>query len=159
MNKIDVLSKVYSIISHLLSVDIDEISKATYLKDVGADSLDEVELIMKFEKEFCTSIEDREVCPDNETVSINEIVNIICKNLNIPYNKNNYSSSVINDAKKLYNNHYNTFSHQNSIQIRKQCAIKASIVTCNFLLDNKICQDSILGKHFNQIKSYLGQLI
>lgn len=77
MNKIDVLSKVYSIISDLLLIDIDEISKATYLKDIGADFLDEVELITKFEKEFCISIEDREICPDNKTVSINEIVNII----------------------------------------------------------------------------------
>ena len=54
-------SKVYSIIEEKLGVNEDEISRdASFTDDLGADSLDTVELIMEFEKEFDITIPDEE---------------------------------------------------------------------------------------------------
>lgn len=51
--------KVKKIIVDKLGVDLSEISKeASFTNDLGADSLDTVELIMEFEKEFDISIPD-----------------------------------------------------------------------------------------------------
>jgi acyl carrier protein len=49
----DILSKVKEIIVNELSVDEAQITtEARFIEDLGADSLDTVELIMKFEEEF-----------------------------------------------------------------------------------------------------------
>ena len=54
-------SNVYSIIEEKLGVDESEISRdASFTDDLGADSLDTVELIMEFEKEFDITIPDEE---------------------------------------------------------------------------------------------------
>ncbi len=55
----DVKSKVMSIIVDKLGVAEDEVTtEANFTNDLGADSLDTVELIMEFEKEFNIAIPD-----------------------------------------------------------------------------------------------------
>lgn len=55
----DVKSKVVSIIVDKLGVEESEVSnEASFTNDLGADSLDTVELIMEFEKEFNIAIPD-----------------------------------------------------------------------------------------------------
>ncbi|MCW9706737.1 acyl carrier protein [Fodinibius salsisoli] len=57
----DVESKVKSIIVDKLGVDEEEVTHdANFTNDLGADSLDTVELIMEFEKEFDISIPDED---------------------------------------------------------------------------------------------------
>lgn len=53
--------KVKSIIVEQLGVDGEEVtSEASFVEDLGADSLDTVELIMAFEEEFGVEISDEE---------------------------------------------------------------------------------------------------
>lgn len=64
----DIENSVYSIIEEKLGVDGSEISRdASFTDDLGADSLDTVELIMEFEKEFDITIPDEEA-EDIQTV-------------------------------------------------------------------------------------------
>jgi acyl carrier protein len=57
----DVEAKVKSIIVDKLGVDESEVvADANFTNDLGADSLDTVELIMEFEKEFDISIPDED---------------------------------------------------------------------------------------------------
>jgi acyl carrier protein len=54
-----IAEKVKSIIVDKLGVDVAEVvHEASFANDLGADSLDTVELIMEFEKEFNISIPD-----------------------------------------------------------------------------------------------------
>jgi acyl carrier protein len=53
--------RVKSIIVEQLGVDADEVTlDASFVEDLGADSLDTVELIMAFEEEFAIEISDDE---------------------------------------------------------------------------------------------------
>ena len=55
----DIASRVKAIIVDKLGVDESEVSpEASFTNDLGADSLDTVELIMEFEKEFSIGIPD-----------------------------------------------------------------------------------------------------
>jgi len=55
----DISSKVKSIIVDKLGVDENEVAaEASFTNDLGADSLDTVELIMEFEKEFNIAVPD-----------------------------------------------------------------------------------------------------
>ncbi len=55
----DLKSKVIDIIVKKLGVERSQVTEdASFTKDLGADSLDTVELIMEFEKEFDITIED-----------------------------------------------------------------------------------------------------
>ena len=55
----DVAEKVKAIIVDKLGVDESEVTNdANFINDLGADSLDTVELIMEFEKEFDIQIPD-----------------------------------------------------------------------------------------------------
>ena len=55
----DIAAKVKSIIVDKLGVDEKEVTpEASFTNDLGADSLDTVELIMEFEKEFNIAIPD-----------------------------------------------------------------------------------------------------
>lgn len=57
----DVAAKVKAIIVDKLGVDESEVvPSASFTNDLGADSLDTVELIMEFEKEFDLAIPDDE---------------------------------------------------------------------------------------------------
>lgn len=61
----EVASKVKAIIIDKLGVEESEVTNAaSFTNDLGADSLDTVELIMEFEKEFGISI------PDDQTEKI-----------------------------------------------------------------------------------------
>lgn len=57
----DIASRVKSIIVEKLGVDEAEVTpEASFIQDLGADSLDTVELTMEFEKEFDVEIPDTE---------------------------------------------------------------------------------------------------
>lgn len=59
MTREEIAAKVKGIIVEKLSVDASEVTdNANFTNDLGADSLDTVELIMEFEKEFDIKIED-----------------------------------------------------------------------------------------------------
>lgn len=56
-----VAERVTKIIVDKLGVDENEVAvEANFIQDLGADSLDTVELIMEFEKEFDVSIPDEQ---------------------------------------------------------------------------------------------------
>jgi acyl carrier protein len=64
----DIASRVKAIIVDKLGVDENEVTtEASFTNDLGADSLDTVELIMEFEKEFNMSI------PDDQAESISTV--------------------------------------------------------------------------------------
>ncbi len=57
----DIIAKVKEIIVDQLSVEPDEVvPEASFIDDLGADSLDLVEMIMALEEEFDISIADEE---------------------------------------------------------------------------------------------------
>ncbi len=57
----DVAARVKKIIVDKLGVDEKEVvAEANFIQDLGADSLDTVELIMEFEKEFDVAIPDEQ---------------------------------------------------------------------------------------------------
>jgi acyl carrier protein len=57
----DITARVKKIIVDKLGVDENEVNpEASFTNDLGADSLDTVELIMEFEKEFNISIPDEQ---------------------------------------------------------------------------------------------------
>jgi acyl carrier protein len=64
----DTLSKLQTIISNQLGIDQDKVLvSADFTKELGADSLDVVELVMAFEEEFDIEIDD-EVAGEMSTV-------------------------------------------------------------------------------------------
>ena len=68
----EIAQKVTSIIVDKLGVEESEVtSEAIFTNDLGADSLDTVELIMEFEKEFNISI------PDDQAENIATVGNAI----------------------------------------------------------------------------------
>ncbi|MEM0943045.1 MAG: acyl carrier protein [Pseudomonadota bacterium] len=55
----DIAARVKKIVVEHLSVDEDKVTdKASFIDDLGADSLDTVELVMAFEEEFGIEIPD-----------------------------------------------------------------------------------------------------
>ena len=71
----DVKSKVISIIVDKLGVDEGEVTnEASFTNDLGADSLDTVELIMQFEEEFEIEIPDEEA---EKIATVEDAVNYI----------------------------------------------------------------------------------
>lgn len=61
MSNSNVAEKVKQIIVEKLGVDESQVTpEASFTNDLGADSLDTVELIMEFEKEFDISIPDEQ---------------------------------------------------------------------------------------------------
>lgn len=74
----DVKSRVISIIVDKLGVDEGEVTlEASFTNDLGADSLDTVELIMEFEKEFNIAIPDDQA---ENIQTVGEAVSYIEKN-------------------------------------------------------------------------------
>ena len=68
----DVTTKVKAIIVDKLGIDENEITnEASFTNDLGADSLDTVELIMEFEKEFNLQI------PDDKAEAISTVGDVI----------------------------------------------------------------------------------
>jgi len=57
----DITAKIKAIIAESLGVDINEVTdNASFVNDLGADSLDTVELIMALEEQFGIEIPDEE---------------------------------------------------------------------------------------------------
>ena len=55
----DTLEKVQAIVVEHLGVEVDKVTaSASFIEDLGADSLDTVELVMAFEEEFGIEIPD-----------------------------------------------------------------------------------------------------
>ena len=72
--------KVKEIIVDKLGVENGKITmEAKFIDDLGADSLDTVELIMQFEEEFCIEIPDEDA---EGLVSVGEAVDYISQKLN-----------------------------------------------------------------------------
>ena len=68
----DITSRVKAIIVDKLGVEENEVTpEATFTNDLGADSLDTVELIMEFEKEFNIAI------PDDQAEKIGTVADAI----------------------------------------------------------------------------------
>ena len=66
------LEKIKSIVADQLGVDEDQITEdASFIDDLGADSLDTVELIMAFEEEFDVEI------PDEDAQKIKTVKDVI----------------------------------------------------------------------------------
>ena len=76
----EIQEKVVSIIADKLAVDKSEITmEKSFTQDLGADSLDTVELIMEFEKEFNITIpEDKSA----EILTVGEAISCIEKCIN-----------------------------------------------------------------------------
>jgi acyl carrier protein len=75
----DISSKVRSIIVDKLGVDEKEVTpEASFTNDLGADSLDTVELIMEFEKEFNIAIPDDQA---EKISTVGQAVDYIEKNV------------------------------------------------------------------------------
>ncbi len=61
MNKEEILGKVKSVVAEKLNVGEDQVTiDAKFVEDLGADSLDQVELIMALEDEFDLKIPEEE---------------------------------------------------------------------------------------------------
>ena len=61
MNKKDISTKVKKMVADHLGVDESKVTEeANFIDDLGADSLDTVELVMAFEEEFGSEISDNE---------------------------------------------------------------------------------------------------
>lgn len=75
MSEQEVLDKVIQLISERFSVDVLKITKdTTFQEDLGADSLDVVELVMELEDTFGIQISDEDA---EKIVTIGDAVNYI----------------------------------------------------------------------------------
>ena len=73
----EISQKVVEIIKDRLNQDVKNITpEASFANDLGADSLDTVELIMAFEDEFGVSLPDEEIA---SMKTVGDIVNFINK--------------------------------------------------------------------------------
>lgn len=78
-NQEQVAEKVIAIVSEQLSVDKAEISKETsFVNDLGADSLDTVELVMELEDEFDMNIPDEDA---EKLQTVGSAIDYIVKNV------------------------------------------------------------------------------
>lgn len=76
----DIKSKVITIIVDKLGVSASEVNESSsFTNDLGADSLDTVELIMEFEKEFNIAIPDDQA---ENIATVGEAIKYITENAN-----------------------------------------------------------------------------
>lgn len=81
MTKADVLARLKEIIIDRLDVEEDQIRPETsFVEDLGADSLDIVELIMGIEEEFDIEIPDEDA---EKLTTVGEAINYACSKLGI----------------------------------------------------------------------------
>lgn len=74
----DIFSKVKDIVVEQLGVDEEEVNEqASFVDDLGADSLDIVELVMALEEEFDLEIPDEDA---EKIVTVGDAVNYIKEN-------------------------------------------------------------------------------
>jgi acyl carrier protein len=80
MSEDEVFGKIKSVVVEQLGVNEGEVTKeASFVEDLGADSLDTVELVMALEEEFDTEIPDEEA---EKLTTVGKTVEYIVKNLN-----------------------------------------------------------------------------
>ena len=78
MEREELLEKVKAVIVEQLNVDDDDVTEdASFVDDLGADSLDIVELVMALEEEFGISIPDEEA---ENIKTVGDAVNFISAN-------------------------------------------------------------------------------
>jgi len=71
----DLKQRVTDIIVKKLGVEESQVTEnASFTKDLGADSLDTVELIMEFEKEFSITIEDSDA---EKIQTVSNVINFL----------------------------------------------------------------------------------
>lgn len=72
MTNEEIFGKVKDLVAKHLNIDDKEITReASFIEDLGADSLDTVELIMSFEEEFNIEI------PDEDAENIKTVENVV----------------------------------------------------------------------------------
>ncbi len=75
MTTVNIEEKVKSIIVEQLAVEADKVKKeASFIEDLGADSLDIVELVMTMEEEFDMDIPDEEA---EKMKTVADVINYI----------------------------------------------------------------------------------
>jgi len=79
MEREELLKKVRTIVADKLSISEDQITEeASFIDDLGADSLDTVELVMALEDEFGMDIPDEEA---EKLTTVGKALNYILSNL------------------------------------------------------------------------------
>ena len=108
----EIRGKVIAIIVDKLNVEESEVTDgASFTNDLGADSLDTVELIMEFEKQFGISIPDVE---EYNNFNLKEFISNALKPIN-SYNMYFDDSDKINNENKLAFVEYSTDSEVKEI--------------------------------------------
>jgi acyl carrier protein len=80
VDKEEVYKKVKAVVVEQLGVSEEEINEeASFTEDLGADSLDTVELVMALEEEFSTEIADDEA---EKLTTVGKTVDYILNNIN-----------------------------------------------------------------------------
>lgn len=80
MEEQEIFNKVQNIVAHQLGVDMDLITKdANFATDLGADSLDTVELVMSIEEEFDIEILDEDA---EQIATLQQAVSLIKDKVN-----------------------------------------------------------------------------
>lgn len=74
MDRAEILEKVASIVDETLDLDGAEITEATNLKELGADSFDLLELVTALEDEFEATLDDEAV---EKLSTVGEVVDAI----------------------------------------------------------------------------------
>ncbi len=79
MGKREIFEKVREVVNEKLNIEIEEIEfNSDLIDDLGADSLDLVDLVMAFEDEFGVKVEDEDI----ESIrTVGDIVNYISKKM------------------------------------------------------------------------------
>lgn len=72
--KQEIKAKVIDLVAEKLSIDKERITNASNFQDLGADSLDMVEIIMKLEEQFSIEINDQEA---EKMTDIDQVVDYI----------------------------------------------------------------------------------
>lgn len=77
MNKEEILVKVKAVVAEKLNVGEDQVTEdAKFVEDLGADSLDQVELIMALEDEFALKIPEEDA---EKLLTVGSAVNYVLK--------------------------------------------------------------------------------
>lgn len=99
MTREGIKNKVMAIIADKIGFSASEIKEDTSFKyDLGTDSLDEVEIVMEFEREFGITIKDEELMSVGK---VGEAIDVICKKLDVPICKQQKPEVDFEDIKYL----------------------------------------------------------
>lgn len=76
MEREEVKQKLIEIVVDKLECEASEVTEETRLSDLGADSLDEIEILMEVEKQFNISIKDEEAL---KVITFTDAFELVCK--------------------------------------------------------------------------------